>query len=428
MRALVLDGHSAAALESVLSLGRRGAQVDVACEREDCIAFHSRRVARALKQPPVGPGASDWLLQVHRERGYDLIVPSTEVGLLLLSSLDDHHPVRGKATLPSRAALEIALDKQATQALAAGLGIAVPASALIERGGAVPPCATYPVVLKSVRSRVRVGDEYVQLFATVVEDAEARERVLEQWLPHTAVQQQTFVGGHGFGIELLFEHGRPGWHFAHERLHELPLTGGGSTYRRSIDPPPDMLRAAERLLVALGWHGAAMVEFRGGAGRWHLMEINPRLWGSLALPIDCGVDFPWGLALLAAGVPLPAQPRYRRGYYARQVLYDLTWQKLNLRADHGDARLLTRPRLRSLGEWLRPLWGKESWDHFEWDDPAVIGQVLLLAWREETGRLAARLRRSGASARAELDAPLAGHAAQPADERRTPGLHPPYVR
>ncbi len=96
--------------------------------------------------------------------------------------------------------------------------------------------------------------------------------------------------------------GRKIWHFAHERVHEYPLTGGASSYRRSINPPAAMLQDAEKLLTALNWHGVAMVEFKIDAkGQHWLMEINPRLWGSLALSLDAGVDFPLGLLKIARG-------------------------------------------------------------------------------------------------------------------------------
>ena len=120
-----------------------------------------------------------------------------------------------------------------------------------------------------------------------------------------------------------------------------------------------------------------MVEFRVQEdGRFHLMEINPRLWGSLALAIDAGVDFPLGLLRIAKGEPVPPQPRYRRNYYARNISEDVLWQLLNLKADHGDSSLLTRPRLVTLLEHLRPLVGRESWDHFDWRDLSVMSFIL----------------------------------------------------
>jgi len=395
-RVLALDGHSAAAVECTQSLGRRGARIDVACEQDDCIAFHSRYLRRRLRQPPLVPleTATGWLYALYRKHHYDLVLPCTDAGLQLVRALPEDDPLRRRAAVAGDAALDVALDKEATRALAARLGVRTPATRLFPRGSTPPHYEAYPVVLKPVHSRVEVDGRNVRLEPVVARTAAERRRLLERWLPHTAVQEQQFVPGHGFGIEMLYEHGRLAWYFAHERLHEVPLTGGGSSYRRSIAPPAELLGAADALLSHLRWHGAVMVEFRGrsieGAT---LMEINPRLWGSLALAIDCGVDFPRGLAHLAAGEKLPAQPAYRVGYHTRQVYRDATWLKLNMLADHGDALLLTRPRARSFAELLRPLAGRESWDHFDWRDPAVTLRALHTALAYEGGRLRDRLLR-----------------------------------
>ena len=123
-----------------------------------------------------------------------------------------------------------------------------------------------------------------------------------------------------------------------------------------------MLDDAERLLTALKWHGVAMVEFKMDArGQYWLMEINPRLWGSLALSIDAGVDFPAGLLQIACGQQLAAQPQYKIHYYTRDLRTDIDWLKSNLRADPQDPLLHTKSRSFSFLELLRPLTGRESW-------------------------------------------------------------------
>jgi protein-tyrosine-phosphatase len=137
-----------------------------------------------------------------------------------------------------------------------------------------------------------------------------------------------------------------------------------------------LLRDAEALLRALNWHGVAMVEFKMDAMDQHwLMEINPRLWGSLALSIDAGVDFPRGLWQIARGETPAAQPEYRL-VRTRDLRTDLEWLKANLRADHGNPLLLTRPRVLSALELLGPVWGGESWDHFDWRDLGITRRIL----------------------------------------------------
>jgi protein-tyrosine-phosphatase len=261
--------------------------------------------------------------------------------------------------------------------LASSLGIPVPESRMVASLADAELAEEFPLVLKPVRSSAAVDGDVVILSAAIVRDERARRAALSALLAHGPVQQQRHVGGRGVGVEMLFDRGREVWHFVHERLHETPLTGGGSAYRRSVRPPSDLLAAARTLLHALEWHGVAMVEFKVRRdGSFHLMEVNPRFWGSLALAIDCGVNFPLGLWRIAAGLPPVPQPAYRVPYYTRSLPKDLEWLWANWRADHRDPLLLTRPRARSLIEYGRPLLGRESWDHWDVRDLGVIGASL----------------------------------------------------
>jgi predicted ATP-grasp superfamily ATP-dependent carboligase len=183
VRVLILDGHCRAALESAQSLGRRGAEIDLACETEDCLAFRSRYVANRLVQPAsnAAPGAVEWLVGRHAERNYDLIIPSTDVALQLLRALDETHPARVRAVLPGNRSLDVALDKVETHRLAQALGIPVPRATTIPQGGAIPERSNFPVVLKSRRSRVIMDGTNCRLEAVIARDAAERERVLCFW-------------------------------------------------------------------------------------------------------------------------------------------------------------------------------------------------------------------------------------------------------
>jgi protein-tyrosine-phosphatase len=355
-RALELDVDSDAGIEGVQSLGRAGVEVDVCAAEEDVF--------------------SEWVRALDGQAHYDLVVPSTERALRGVRRVGSDDPIRAKAVLPADGALDIALDKQRTWMPARELDIPVPQCSLIESLDRLP-VARYPVVLKTTQSLILMGDRSVDGSVALIQHPEERLDFLRRYLPHGPVQQQAYVAGHGFGIEFLYNRGEPGWHFAHERIHEGPKKGGASSYRRSLEPPENLFQAANRLLDTLNWHGVAMVEFRVQEdGRFHLMEINPRFWGSLALTIDAGVDFPLGLLGIAKGEPVPPQPRYRRNYYARNISEDILWQLSNLKADHGDPLLLTRPRLVTLLEHLRPLVGRESWEHFDWCDLSVMALIL----------------------------------------------------
>jgi predicted ATP-grasp superfamily ATP-dependent carboligase len=376
---LVLDGHSRAAVETVQSLGRAGLEIDVASESSTCTAMCSRYPARKLVQPPVVASADfhAWLKTQDARRNYELIVPATEASLMALRRLDESDSLRQRAVLPGNDALDVALDKLKTWRLSRELGILAPNAVLVSEEPGPNASPNFPLVLKPVHSKVVVGGELQTVTAEVIRDQYTYQEQIREWLPHTAIVQQDYILGRGVGAEFLFDRGKKVWHFVHERVHEMPLFGGASSYRRSLPPIPALLADAEKILTALRWHGVAMVEFRVDAqGRHWLLEINPRLWGSLALAIDAGVDFPLGLWLLAQARKPPEQPSYRAYYYTRDLKNDLEWFKANFRADHTDSLLLTRSIWSSVIETLRPLAGRESWDHFDFHDLALTRMVL----------------------------------------------------
>ena len=394
MTVLVLDGHSRAAIETLQSLGRAGVQVDIAAEAADCLAFHSRYAARKLQQPSQNQLTSfhAWLREQDQQRNYELIVPATEASLLGLRALAEDDPLRRKAVLPTNHALDIALDKEKTRLLAAELGVPVPQSRLISLVAEIGENNQFPVVLKPAHSKVMVENELRTLAVAVVKNETQRQEQLLRWLPYASVLQQQYVQGGGVGAEFLFDRGKKIWHFVHERIHEYPLSGGASSYRRAIKPPEALLRDAEKLLVALNWHGVAMVEFKMDSnGQYWLMEINPRFWGSLAVSIDAGINFPLGLLQVARGEQPGQQPNYKL-IYTRDLRTDIEWFKANLKADRQDPLLLTRPRVSSVLELLRPLIGRESWDHFDWRDMGVTRRILTQSFSAQLRPLARKIK------------------------------------
>jgi hypothetical protein len=105
---------------------------------------------------------------------------------------------------------------------------------------------------------------------------------------------QEYIHGKAVGIELCMHRGKVAAAFQHERIHELPISGGPGVYRRSTRLNAELVDRAVALLREMEWEGVAMVEFRQTAGgRAALMEVNGRFWGSLPLAIKAGVNFPY---------------------------------------------------------------------------------------------------------------------------------------
>ncbi len=395
---LVLDADSRAGLATVQSLGRRGVSLHAGVRVAGSLTAHSRWCGQIHQQPAAEAVAEAhaWMRDLHAEHRFVLIVPTTEASLLWLRALSPQDPLRRLALLPSDEALDIALSKERTRALAERIGLPVPGSRLLARSTSPGDRASsgFPCVLKPAASKVQIDGRLVTLAPEVVRDASMRSALLEKWLPHTDVQEQQWVPGHGVGVELVYAGGKVVAEFVHERIHELPLTGGGSTLRRAVKPDAHLLEMSKRLLDALHWQGVAMVEWRrADDDAVHLMEINPRLWGSLPLTIAAGIDVPAILHDMAQGKPVQVVTRWKENVSARNIGEDMRWTKANLRADRSDPLLLTQSVPAMFAGWLCVFSGREVYDGWHLRDPAVAVAELKHVARELLARPAAALRR-----------------------------------
>ena len=115
------------------------------------------------------------------------------------------------------------------------------------------------------------------------------------------LMQEHIPGNDYYGVSVIFNtHNKMLCAFVHKKLRQYPITGGASTYAVSVKYPK-LVEIAEALLTSIGWYGSANIEFkidqRDNIPK--LMEVNPRLWGSLQLAISSGINIPYLLYQLA---------------------------------------------------------------------------------------------------------------------------------
>ena len=146
--------------------------------------------------------------------------------------------------------------------------------------------------------------------------------------------------------------------------------GGGSTYRKSTTPHPELLDATKKLMKELNYTGVAMVEFKFNfdTNQWVFLEINGRFWGSLPLAVSSGIDFPFYLYQLLVNGKRNFPQEFKKGIYCRNFLFDLDWLIKNFQADKSDKTLATLPNRKVATEILHILSLKEKSDVFVLDD------------------------------------------------------------
>ena len=370
-RILVLDGEARSALAVVRSLGRQGLELAVAAAEPPALAQRSRYAQRrfACPAPARAPKAfQEWLLRAVEGYRPHLLLPLTDLSLALALELEAE--LRARTVLPfvDRATCARVQSKGELLALASSLGVRVPRSLRLpplalqsaEHARALDAFA-YPAALKPEVTQSRIGDGYARLPVAYPRDAAAARALLAAGSPYALVATllQQRIEGPGVGVFALCADGEALALFAHRRLLEKPPTGGVSALSESLPLARAPVACAERLLAALRWQGAAMLEFKQDRdGSFHLLEINPRFWGSLQLAIDSGRDFPALLyQLFRSGEPLRGEKRERfrealppllEGRRLRWLLGTLDHALIRLRADPLEALagILLRNQLR----------------------------------------------------------------------------------
>jgi predicted ATP-grasp superfamily ATP-dependent carboligase len=185
---------------------------------------------------------------------------------------------------------------------------------------------------------------------------------------HVPIVQSYVPGGPEQGFFALFDNGEPVATFQHHRVRSYSYDGGASVYRRSIRND-DVAAAGLRLLSHLDWHGPAMVEFRRDErdGTLQLLEVNPRFWGSLALPVHAGVDFPWLYYQLACGEQPERVETYRVGVGSHVLVGELSYLHSVATDDHEHQDAPSLPR--EVSRVLRSLVTDPQFDVLSARDP-----------------------------------------------------------
>jgi hypothetical protein len=321
---LITDAHTTAALGALRSLAAAGFPIHVMGESADMLCFASKAPHQALVCPPYdSPDFSDWLESTIRVQGIRLILPTERFLHALGARLGDFLPFLHAKVSPET--LRISLGKTAlfdafTKAADARLREGLPRHLVVSAESALPSRESFsgwptPFFIKADTLEAKAqAPALVQSVDSIDELLRELPKILARY---RRVLVQGFAPGRGVGAFLLRWNGQLIAHFMHERLHEVPHTGGHSSLRRAYWDER-IFADARRRAEFLNWEGPCMFEYRQDSkGDFQLMELNPRLWGSLHLALHAGVDFPLLLADLARGAAVTTPPPYNERAVAR---------------------------------------------------------------------------------------------------------------
>ena len=224
---------------------------------------------------------------------YDLIIPVGGNSVKVFSKIREYIHPQTKIILPKNDSINISLDKKKSSELCKELNINVPRTydfksvdELIKNEENI----SFPVITKSSHELLELPTKYFDNFSQLINSLKKFSFENNNEINFPIIQER--INGPGIGYFSVFNKGKVVSEFMHQRVREIPPSGGSSTCAKSISDD-ELRHAGTKILKALNWHGPAMVEFKKNLSdeKIYFMEINPKLWGSLDLSYLCGINF-----------------------------------------------------------------------------------------------------------------------------------------
>ena len=135
---------------------------------------------------------------------------------------------------------------------------------------------------------------------------------------------------------------------ATSRYHRTwPPSAGAASFSETMATPTTLATSVQTFLEGVGWQGIFEIELLASkGGRFSLIDFNPRVYGSMALAIEAGVNLPviWCDWLLGRDLrPAIASPHIRYRWESGEA-HSLLWRIR--RGEFGEAASIARPRSR----------------------------------------------------------------------------------
>ncbi len=257
------------------------------------------------------------IIKTCQSRPIDYLMPFGIASYYCISKYQDKLNSVVPSMVPHFSQFQLANDKLKTAEFCKEIGVEVPAvyaqyspsdlSALSKE-------VRFPVVVKArsgsgVSGRVFYAhneDELKQFH-----DAICQNQVPKPGFDPLPPLIQEYIPGFIHDACCLSSHGKVITVFTQKRQVMYPLSGGVGAVNISTHDPV-LTDISHQLLESLEWHGPAQIEFKYDERdkRYKLIEINPKLWGTLDLAIKCGINFPVLIRNNLLGVKNPATFSY----------------------------------------------------------------------------------------------------------------------
>lgn len=325
---LLVDGGDRQTIAMARAYKRLGYTVTTLNDSKKDIGYASRYPDRKLLYPG---SRSDITIRAKAMKQcimsgkFDVVVTTSDDTAEALSLMKEECAGKAHIAVVNPDLFYMAYDKNKTMKVCMDNGIPCPITFFgIEKTEDVPfESLQYPVVVKPCMSYGAIGYHRVdneQELRTLCESIEInlKHYVIQEYIPQTDIQYECamFVDQNNkVKASCVFSKNR--W---------FPVSGGSSTCNVTVDRP-DIVESCTRLLQKIKWRGAADIDLiqdpRDGIAK--IMEINPRVSGSVKVVLNAGVNIAEQIVQLALDQEVSDFNDYKKDTRLRCMHTDLLW-------------------------------------------------------------------------------------------------------
>jgi predicted ATP-grasp superfamily ATP-dependent carboligase len=296
---LLTNSDSRASLALTRSLARHGISALLAADKPTNLALYSR----AAKHFCLGPSASKdpkgfvrFILDTVRKHRIRLVIPVTDLDLITLERHRSALEAETTLAMANSRAVRCVLDKRWNLEVAGEFDVPCPKQFELTDLRQIPDMIKYlgfPMVLKNPGLGADLQPspfKFKVLFAH--NESELRNDIAQHCRSGLYPIFQECVVGNVHNV-CCFTAG--GELVAAHEYHSIRRFEGVGVLRTIVEPMPELVVYARRMLKALQWDGVAHLGFfisKDHSKAWY-METNGRFWASTQGSVHAGWDFPY---------------------------------------------------------------------------------------------------------------------------------------
>lgn len=260
----------------------------------------SKYINRSINIPAANQDPSGYkekLVDLLQTESYDMIIPFGNDAFHQSVAIQDEIRKHTHFLCPKIEDHQIAYDKYLTYLHCQKIGLPTPRTHVISNPNDLKEKSLeigFPLVIKSrtgsgVETGLRIVDDPSALESCYAEIQHRNKDVEDD--PAFMIMQE-FIPGQIHDACLVADQGKIQAILTQVRHWMYPPSGGvGAINYTTINH--DLILLAEKLTASLNWSGPAQIEFKLDErdNHYKLIEINPKLWGTLDLSIKSGVNF-----------------------------------------------------------------------------------------------------------------------------------------